>query len=197
MFTCKKYNIPSCFKLSRISLRLWWFCFLSVFSFHSSKTISSCLSSSFQNFSIWVNVCSGTSSLRAMGLRLKMAPWTPSKLLMQSNSVEYQTYISLIIMILAKWAAEGRKRSEFIISSRARRVYRAWYTRGQLQNRMPHISYLLCNLSVSALTSWSIFCFHAAMTRAHFHVVFMKCLFIVCETIFTLGKQEWLLNLTA
>ena len=126
MFTCKKYNIPSCFKLSRISLRLWWFCFSSVFSFHSSKTISSCLSSSFQNFSIWVNVCSGTSSLRAMGLRLKMAPWTPSKLLMQSNSVEYQTYISLIIMTLAKWAAEGRKRSEFIISSRARRVYRAW-----------------------------------------------------------------------
>ena len=124
MFTCKKYNIPSCFKLSRISLRLWWFCFLSVFSFHCtcSNIISSCLSSSFQNFSIWVNVCSGTSSLRAMGLRLKMAPWTPSKLLMQSNSVEYQTYISLIIMILAKLAAEGRERSEFIISSRARRV---------------------------------------------------------------------------
>ena len=40
-----------------------------------------------------------------MGLRLKMAPWTPSKLLMQDNSVEYQIYISLIIMILAKWAA--------------------------------------------------------------------------------------------
>ena len=193
MFTCKKYNIPSCFKLSRISLRLWWFCFLSVFSFHSSKTISSCLSSSFQNFSIWVNVCSGTSSLRAMGLRLKMAPWTPSKLLMQGNSVEYQTYISLIIMILAKWAAEGREQSEFIISSRARRVVLASSKIG-----CP-IFHTYLNV-ISWCPPWphgAFFVSMPPMTRAHFHIVFMKCLFIVCETMFTVGKQEWLLNLTA
>ena len=50
-----------------------------------------------------------------------MAPWTPSKLLMQSNSVEYQTYISLIIMILAK-------RVYNLVSREARvlRVVQAW-----------------------------------------------------------------------
>ena len=88
--------LPSCFKLSRMSRRLS----TSVFFFHSSKTISSCLSSSFQNFSISVNVCSGTCSPRPIGLTLKVTLRTPSELLTWCSSVEYQAYISLIIRML-------------------------------------------------------------------------------------------------
>ena len=52
------------------------------------------------------------------------------------------------------------------------------------------------------LTSWSIFPFpgnkdFAADDQGAFHVLFMKgllCLFIVCETVFTIGKSRTISN---
>ena len=91
----------------------------------------------------------------------------------------------ILIFILARWVAECCKRSEFIISSRAKRACSTWTARGlsRLQNSMRHKSpyeYILgvrqwlhvalrhrafCVSRQHRLCSWWL---------AHFHVLFMK-----------------------
>ena len=128
-------------------------------------------------------------------LTLTLFKWPTAFLSLWSLTIQHPSVYSLRRNDFSSQSAE---RSEFIISSRAKRVRNAWTVSCRLAALIFTCIYPMVSAmtSYSSLTSRRIFVSRQHSTESDFEFPSMtkalmkSCLFIVCKTMFTIGESQ-------